>query len=224
MSILGTMAFKKPNARIIRGRRSVIAPDSKEMRITLPHMTTHSPSDCLLIFDRETRVFCILAPPRLKSSNRSLAFGKFCATKMSVLCQTIQTSSVSKLTSRSPIPPLCVLEIRRSPNANFGEITHGILGLGQTRLGGLARPQVCLRVTLLNDALGSSQIPARECQFALMFVLHGRFAVPGDALSRVDRTTEEAIFEGAAQTKLRELVTKVGCFEEELFCMCFVLA
>lgn len=45
------------------------------------HITMHSPSDCLFILDRETLVFCILAPPRRRSSKRSRAFGKFCATR-----------------------------------------------------------------------------------------------------------------------------------------------
>jgi hypothetical protein len=39
------------------------------------HITEHSPSDCLLTADRETRFFVIFWPPFFKSSNRSRAFG-----------------------------------------------------------------------------------------------------------------------------------------------------
>ena len=43
------------------------------------HITMHSPSDCFFMCDRDTRVFCLAAPPFRRSSKRSRAFGKFCA-------------------------------------------------------------------------------------------------------------------------------------------------
>lgn len=57
-----------------------------------------------------------------------------------------------------------------------------------------------------------------------MLVLHGRFAVPGDALPGIDDAAQEAVFVGATEAELREFVAEVGGLGEELLCVRFVFS
>src|SRR5579862_4603221 len=81
------------------------------------YITTQSPSFCFVMLDRECRSldFCTFEPPLLSSSRRSRAFGKFCATIISV----VQLNPSAELTSSPPIPPLSILQVCRCSNSHF---------------------------------------------------------------------------------------------------------
>lgn len=177
-------------------------------------MIKQSPS-CLTP-DRETRSrdFCTLLPFLRNSSSRSRALGKFCAGRPRV--SVVSRRCAGGLTGRSPIPSFGILQIRRGANAHLGEITHGVFGLGEARDGGFARPEVGFGIALLEHALGPGEIPAAEGQFALMFLLHRRPTVPGDALSGIDRTPHQPILVGASESILREFISQIGRLAEEL--------
>jgi hypothetical protein len=84
-------------------------PILKESRYGDAHITAHSPSFCLPTLDLEMRslVFgAALLPPRLRSSSRSRAFGKFCAWENVSMNKCLERKRVH--TSSSPIPSLCI--------------------------------------------------------------------------------------------------------------------
>ena len=154
-------------------------------------MIEHSPSDCLLTADRETRDFCIRAPPLCKSSSLSLAFGKFCA----ISCEFVMLCLLEALlTSCAPVPPLCILNIGSDPDSHFREISHSIFGFCQPSMSSFACPEISLSITLLQDAFRSRQVPSTQSKLALVLFLNSRLAVPGYTLSSINRATDETIF------------------------------
>lgn len=90
-------------------------------------------------------------------------------------------------------------------------------------MSGLPRPQIRFRVALLQHPLRSREVPSAERQLALVLFLHGRFAVPGDALPRIDGAAQEAVFVGAPEAELGEFVAEVGGLGEELLRVSLVL-
>ena len=105
---------------------------------------------------------------------------------------------------------------------HFCKVPHGIFSLCQPRLSSFTSPQIGLCVTLLQYTFGSCKVPTTQGKFALMLLLHCRFAVPSNTLSRVNWASHQSVFIRAAETKLRKLVTQTGCFGEELLRVRFV--
>lgn len=128
----------------------------------------------------------------------------------------------AKLTSCLPVPPLRIIHTGRRPDPHFREISHRILRLRQPCHRGLPRPQVRLRIALLQYAFRTGQVPSAERELGLVFFLHGGFGVPGDGLAGVDGTAELAVLEGAAEAVLGEFVPKIGGLREELEGVSFV--
>jgi hypothetical protein len=64
------------------------------------------------------------------------------------------------------VPPLCFLQIRRYSDPNLGVIPESVLGLGEPPFSCFARPEVSFRITLLNHALGASEVPSAEGKLA----------------------------------------------------------
>ena len=116
------------------------------------HIIIHSPSDCFLMFDLETRAFCFGPPPLRRSSSRSRALGKFCAT-IPLAIQPKQSRIWRSHTCRFPVPSFGILKIGGGSDANLCEIPHRIFCLGHTSLCCLSCPEISLSVTLLEDAI-----------------------------------------------------------------------
>ena len=115
------------------------------------------------------------------------------------------------LRRRSPIPSFRLLQAGRRADAHLGEVSHGEFGFGQAAAhGGFSRPEVGFGVGLREDAFGAGEVPAAEGEFGLVLGLHGRFAVPRDALPRVDGAVEQAVFVGKAEAVLGEFVAERG--------------
>lgn len=127
-----------------------------------------------------------------------------------------------KLTSSLPVPPLRVIHTSRRPDPHFRKIPHRILRLRQPSHRRLPRPQIRLRITLLQYAFRTGQVPSAERELGLVFFLHGGFGVPGDGLAGVDGTAELAVLEGAAEAVLGEFVPEIGGLHKELEGVSFV--
>ena len=56
-----------------------------------------------------------------------------------------------------------------------------------------------------------------------MLSLHGRLAVPGYTLTRVDRAPQQPVFVGAPEAELRELVAEICGSDKELAGLGFVV-
>ena len=118
------------------------------------------------------------------------------------------------LTCRLPIPPLRIFQVCRCSNTHLCEVAHGIFSLGQSGLGSLSCPKISLRVTLLEDAFGAREVPSAKGKLALVLLLHGGFAIPCDALPRIDITSEETVLVRTAQSELREFVAESRSLSE----------
>ena len=89
---------------------------------------------------RET-VFCILLPPFLRSSRRSRALGNpWAKEKRTVSWSKHREGKRDQLTSCTPVPPLCIVQVGSRADSYLGEVSHGILCLCETGSGGFASP------------------------------------------------------------------------------------
>lgn len=113
---------------------------------------------------------------------------------------------MSVLTSSPSVPPLRILQRPWTPNPHLTKIPHRKLGLGELPHRSLARPEIRLRVALLQDAVAAREVPTRQRKLGLDVALSRRLAVPMNRAPVVDGLPQLAVLKRLAQPRLRHLI------------------
>jgi hypothetical protein len=129
--------------------------------------------------------------------------------------QTLIGTMIAMLSSTSE-PSLGFLEVLHCTDSHLCEVSDSVLCLCQSLLTSLLRPEICLGVTLRQNAWGAYQIPSSESKAGFSVVLLRSNVVHVNAQTSVLRAAHSSVLVVDSELVGRRCITHLSSLSKKL--------